>query len=103
MRRLGSLLIGAGLATLLFPAAALGCTTPQSQPLEQVVQDEEMFGEQLVGVHEQRHIARFPAVPILVNERSASVVVRYWGEEPDLSVASHGDEGIFLVIETSCG
>lgn len=86
------------------PTIAFACSQPASVPLVEVLEDgETVSGRPVVGVHQQRHIARIPGIPILVNERSASVVTRYWGAAPNLSVASHGDEGVFLLTTTSCG
>lgn len=91
-------------ATMVGQATALACSTVGALTLDEILElDEDLRGDTLAGFHEQRHIARIPKMPFLVNERSASVVVRYWGEAPNLSVASHGDEGIFLQTSTSCG
>ena len=95
--------VAAAAALLLAAQPAWGCVTGPLPTLEEVLEAEQIFAHDVVGFHEQRHIARIPGVPILVNERSASVVTRYWGEAPNLSVASHGDEGIFLLTTTSCG
>lgn len=45
---------------------------------------------------------RIPNIFNLVSDRSASVVIRYWGREPDLRVTSHG-EGIPLAGGDDCG
>ena len=71
-------------------------------PLAQVLDSGEIHGNELVGVHEQRHLVRFPNILNLVGEHSATVVTRYWGEEPDLRVTSHG-EGIPLLGTDDCG
>ncbi|NND02485.1 MAG: hypothetical protein HKN91_06840 [Acidimicrobiia bacterium] len=88
---------------MLWPSAAWACSRIGPVPLEDVLDSGEIYSSRALGVHEQRHIARIPGVPFLINERSASVVLRYWGDQPNLSVASHGDEGVFLITTTSCG
>lgn len=101
LARLGAvtLLVGA----IWMPTTAGACSLPAPEPIEDVVSSGASDRGPLVGVHEQQHIVRFPDVLGLNTERSASVVVRYWGEEPNLRVASHGHFGIPLFGGDSCG
>lgn len=99
--------IGAAVALsatlVLLPAPAWACSLPAPEPLEEVLAQGEIYSAELVGVHEQRHIAYFPNLFNVIPERSASVVDRYWGEEPNLRVAAHGAEGIPLLAMDDCG
>lgn len=90
-------------AAVWVPSVATACSQDAAKPLDALLASGELYSTEFVGVHEQRHIARFPGIPGLVSTRSASVVVRYWGATPNLSVASHGAEGIPLLYWDSCG
>lgn len=104
MKRVLVMAIAATALVIGTPGAGFACSLSGSISLDEVLDPEQNVSEEeVVGIHEQRHIVRVPAIPLLVNERSSSVVTRYWGEEPNLRVASHGDEGIYLLSSTSCG
>lgn len=90
-------------AAIWVPSVAGACSIDAPMKLDRLLESGELYSSEFVGVHEQRHIARFPGIPGLVSARSASVVVRYWGEAPDLSVASHGAGRIPFLYIDGCG
>ena len=82
------------------PAAALACSVAGPRPVDELLSDGELDDRPITGFYEQRQIAYFPSLFGIVGASSASVVTRYWGAEPNLSVADHG--GSFWINGT-CG
>ena len=87
----------------LAPTQAWACVTGGQPEFGELLETGRVLEHEVVGFYEQEHVADIPGLSFFVNDRSASVVIRYWGEPPNLSVASHGDEGVFLPTSTSCG
>jgi len=83
------------LSAFLMPWSATACSIAGPEPFDEILAAGEIYSQPLVGFYEQQHIAFTPAF-FLRGERSASVVSRYWGSPPNLSVASHGSGGFFI-------
>ena len=91
--RISALASTALVVSLLFaPAPTLACSQAAPADLSELIATgtaTDLEDRPIVGVFEQRHIARTPML-LIRGPRSASIVDRYWGEEPDLAVRLHG-------------
>jgi hypothetical protein len=89
------MIVAVALMAALMPAPVGACSEVGPQPLDNLLTTGHLDTRPILGIHEQQHIAWTPAFGFLRSRRSASVVTRYWGSPPDLSVASHGEGNWF--------
>ncbi len=75
---------------LWLPAPALACSIAAAEPLAEVLESGEVHEREVVGIYEERHIAWFPALPGVLTDHSAAIVVRYWGEPPNTGIEVRG-------------
>lgn len=86
--------------TVVIAGPALACSQAEAIPLAELATGR--IGDRAVaGVYEQRHIAAAPSL-LVRDERTVSVVTRYWGDPPpDVGPVVHGRQTI--LYQDSCG
>lgn len=84
------MIIVVALGAAFVPGPVGACSELGARPVDELLATGHQDTIPIFGIHEQRHIAWTPEFGFLRSRRSASVVTRYWGTPPNLSVASHG-------------